>query len=993
MRRGERRPLLVGTVLLLLSGAFVVARLEVTTDITHFLPAAARDPDLVLARELATGDLSRTMVLLLRAGAAGTALTAGREFEAALRAEPRVAAELEYLDTGPPAGLEEALWRLYQPHRLALLARDAEAATRKLEDDHLRAAVRRLKQGLAQPISGLLSQVAPADPLLILPGLVERLAAGRAEGLQVVDGRFVADGGRSAVLFLCSRGPASDSRVQRPLLTGVRAAFAGVDARHGGGLELLQSGVNRFAVRAETMIRADIRRVTLGSIAALVLLFLSLFRSLRLVLLVLPVLAAGLVTGTSACLLLSGQVHGLTLAFGAGLIGVSIDYAVHFHCHESLAPAPEGPRQTLKNLWPGLALSAATTVLGFVALLASTFPGLREMAVFAAGGIGGALCATWLFLPGLVRSTPPTALGRSLVAAMARVTAPRGAARLVLLLPAALVLAVAGPGLSRLQWNDDITDLNRLDAALLREDEEVRDHVVRYEQRRLVVARGAGEEAALQVNDRVAEVLARAQARGILAGSRNVADLLPSAAAQRAVAAAVRGDATLWPRLRRVLAEEDFVAERFAPFAAALAAEAPPPLTWADLAASPLAPLVRPFLVRIHEDGGAGVAVLSFLHGIRDEAALRAELESVGARLLDVRGVLTGAYTAYREKMTALLPFGLVAICLLVFLRHRRVRPALAACLPPLLAAAGTMAILSLAGIPLNLLSLVALLMVVSMGVDYGVFLAEAGRDPRVLDATHLAVLVAGLSTILGFGLLAMSEQPALLSIGLTAGIGILLCLVLAPTMRSWLLGMGLLVLIPACATPRPAPAFTDADYPGMLQPPARLSADVMWQQRVTARWPDGERGFAAAVQKQADTLTVMGLAPLGPGFAFILRGDRIETMNPGGQDLPFPPRFILLDVQRVFYPWLPPAGPGATVPDGRREGIVGGERVVELWAAGRLAERTFTRVDRRPEGAITVRYAWDRADWLAPTRAVLANGWFGYELTVETAEETRLRP
>jgi hypothetical protein len=504
--------------------------------------------------------------------------------------------------------------------------------------------------------------------------------------------------------------------------------------------------------------------------------------------------------------------------------------------------------------------------------------------------------------------------------------------------------------------------------------------------------RAAAAAAALRINDRVAAVLARAQARGILAGSRNVADLLPSAARQRAVDAAVRGDETLWPRLRRILVAEGFVAERFQPFAEALAAPPPPVLTWSDLVASPLVQLVRPFLLHL-EGGEPSVAVLSFLHGIGDEAALRRDLEEVGARLLDVRGVLTGAYTAYRAKMTALLPFGVVAICLLVFLRHRRLRPTLTTCLPPLLAAAGTVAILALAGIPLNLLSLVALLMVVSMGVDYGVFLAEAERDPKVLDATHLAVFVAGLSTILGFGLLAMSEQPPLRTIGLTAGIGILLCLVLAPTMRSALPGMGLLLLIPACATPPRAPSLTEADYPGMLQAPGNLAVDVLWRQRVTAHWPEGERGFDAAVQKQGDTLTVMGLSPLGPGFAFILRGDQIETVNQSGQELPFPPRFILLDVQRVFYPWLPPAGPGATVPDGRREGIAGGERVVEVWQKGRLAERTFTRVDRRPEGAITVRYAWDRADWLAPTRAVLANGWFGYELTVETAEETRLLP
>jgi predicted exporter len=41
-------------------------------------------------------------------------------------------------------------------------------------------------------------------------------------------------------------------------------------------------------------------------------------------------------------------------------------------------------------------------------------------------------------------------------------------------------------------------------------------------------------------------------------------------------------------------------------------------------------------------------------------------------------------------------------------------------------------------------------------------------------------VSLAAVTTVLGFGLLALSEQPALFCIGLTSGVGILMCLVLA---------------------------------------------------------------------------------------------------------------------------------------------------------------------------------------------------------------------
>lgn len=197
------------------------------------------------------------------------------------------------------------------------------------------------------------------------------------------------------------------------------------------------------------------------------------------------------------------------------------------------------------------------------------------------------------------------------------------------------------------------------------------------------------------------------------------------------------------------------------------------------------------------------------------------------------------------------------------------------------------------------------------------------------------------------------------------------------------------LVTLGACAATPGRPQFAEQDYPGTLRAPESLPIDVVWQQRVTAVWGEGQqRGFDAAIQKRDGALTVLGLSPMGSmGFAIVLRGASIDVQNNTQDELPFPPRFILLDVQRAFYPWLPAGG------DGKHSATVDGEVVAETWAGGRLTERRFQRVDGAPAGDIVVRYEWLRADWRAPTRVVLDNGWFGYRLTVDTHAETLLVP
>ena len=777
MKHREGGRLLLGALALAALCVYVVAAWRVRADITHFLPGGARDSEVVLARQIAVGALSRPMVLLVDAGDAERAVAVSRDFEAALRADPLVGPALATLEGGPAAGFDEALYRIYQPRRFSFAARDAAAVRALLDDDGLDRAVTTLKRRLGSPMASLLSRVAPEDPFLIVPDLFDRLG-GRGEGLGLVDGRFVTTDGRSAALFASTVASSSDTTAQRPLLAGLRAVFAAVNASHGGDLVLRTTGTNRHAVAAEAAVAVDIERVSIGSTVGLLLVFLLLFASLRLPLSWLPVLVAGFLVGAASCLLAFGEIHGMTIAFGASLIGVSIDYAVHFYCHQSLAPDPAGPRATLRRVWPGLVLGCATTVVGFVVLLVATFPGLREMALFSATGLLASLAAAWVFLPGLVGPIGSTRAAAWVVRGIDAATGLRGRARLVYWLPLATTVALIAIGLPRAQWNDRLANLNRAEPELTSEDAHVMQRVVKYEQRRLVVSVGDDDEQALAANDRVAAVLAQAVPDGQVTGFRSVAGVLPSAARQREVDAAMRADPTLWPRLEQRLRDAGFVAELFTPFRDALAAPSPTALVPDDLLGSALASLVRPFVLRL-DDGRT--AVLSYLNGITDAPALAARIAAVpGAAMLDIEAVLTGAFAAYRERMVTLLLFGVLAVVALVALRYRRWQLIALAIVPALLAALGTVALLGVCGIELTMLSLVALLMVVSMGVDYGIFLAEDEQHPGARGATQLGVVVDGVTTMLGFGLLAISSHPALFSIGATAGVGVTLCLVLA---------------------------------------------------------------------------------------------------------------------------------------------------------------------------------------------------------------------
>ena len=208
--------------------------------------------------------------------------------------------------------------------------------------------------------------------------------------------------------------------------------------------------------------------------------------------------------------------------------------------------------------------------------------------------------------------------------------------------------------------------------------------------------------------------------------------------------------------------------------------------------------------------------------------------------------------------------------------------------------------------------------------------------------------------------------------------------------LRGLILLAGLLGAMVACsATPHARTAAHKRDYPWRLRPPSAFSGDFLWRQKLQARFGVRKLGFQAVLQKQADQLTLIGLGPAG-NKAFVLSqtSEAVTFRSHMPRKMPFPPRFILIDIQRA---WLKLA-PETTRPDGTHTIDLGEETLQETWRGGRLVRRSFVRKDGKPKGQILVNYEASpgpnpTGTGARPGVVVLNNGWFGYELRIETLE------
>jgi hypothetical protein len=186
-----------------------------------------------------------------------------------------------------------------------------------------------------------------------------------------------------------------------------------------------------------------------------------------------------------------------------------------------------------------------------------------------------------------------------------------------------------------------------------------------------------------------------------------------------------------------------------------------------------------------------------------------------------------------------------------------------------------------------------------------------------------------------------------------------------------------------ACAT-----APTPRDYPTRLESFRTASADFLRRQRITAQFQGHTISFEAILQKQGETLTLLGMTPFGTkAFALTQKGSDVTFTPFLTRELPFPPRYILNDIHRTFFIGLPEA----PLADGTHFGVRAGEEIREEWEHGRLRTRRFRRIEGEPAGEITVRYSGEPTASGVAEHVQFTNGWFGYELLIETTSDQAL--
>lgn len=607
----------------------------------------------------------------------------------------------------------------------------------------------------------------------------------------------------------------------------LRDLLSQMEARHPN----VEIGLTGLPIMENDEMRAGQTSMTWASILSLIgvsCLFVAGFGGIRHAMLASFVLLIAMVWSFGYVTLSVGHLNIISVAFTVTLIGIGIDYGIHYiarymQLRGETRTCDEAIIQAASAIGPAIITGAVTTSIAFFAAGLTKFTGVAEMGIIAGGGILLCAVATLTVLPAMVAIVDRGRINwsRTEPVAVHRWVEPILRFPKIILGGGLAFTLLVSLGISQLYYDHNLLNLQaeglesvELEHKLLEEcNQSVWFALSIADSREELLAR---KEKFLQLDtvDRCEEIVSLLPAKDnvktpTIARIRKQLDQLPE---RPPLLGVDRPE-----NLGLVLSEAQALCDR---------------LPEADQIANNLEqvrdhlrrlPLSECYSVLSHYQQQLAGDLLSRLHVLRAMANPEPpKLDDLPASLVDrfvgehgkhllkiygrgdiwdmdalsgfvedVRSIdsrVTGnplqAYEASQEMVGSYQQASIYAalvILTVLFLDFRSIPMALLAAAPIGLGVAQMFGLLGLLSIPLNPANLIALPLILGIGVDYGVHLIHEFREQsgryRLSPSTALALMVDALTTIVGFGALMIANHQGLQSLGRILTIGVTCCL------------------------------------------------------------------------------------------------------------------------------------------------------------------------------------------------------------------------
>ena len=349
------------------------------------------------------------------------------------------------------------------------------------------------------------------DPFLLTGKNLTKYASQSAGNMFMKEGCLAAES--DGKWYVMIRGAVADSALSFSKKNGIGKVYEEIKVleQENPDVTYFCSGVPFHSYESSSKAMKEISWITGVSLALVALIIFFAFRSLFPMLISLANIAVSLLFGLAVALIFHGKINALALVFGTTLIGVSIDYSIHWFVNR-------------EKIFRSLTINCISTEVSWCLLMLAPFPLLRQIALFSAAGLLCSYLIVRLIYPAL--SKPCQIYEGRTDGCLPGGHLTRAAGILV------IVICLIAPVVSGIKIKNNIKGMYTMSGQLLEWEKKASGVLSLGSSGEYFIVAGRGPQELLGQEEQLAAALEKEKKAGTLGGYTAITSYVPSMARQ-----------------------------------------------------------------------------------------------------------------------------------------------------------------------------------------------------------------------------------------------------------------------------------------------------------------------------------------------------------------------------------------------------------------------------------------------------------------------------
>jgi len=642
---------------------------------------------------------------------------------------------------------------------------------------------------LLSPASMILKKNILRDPIGITPYALKRMQSLQFDDNFELENGYIFTKDKKHLLFFITPTPASSETAKNTeLLEKINNSITltatknkEVSAEYFGGVAV--------AVGNAKQIKSDVI-LTLSITVIGLFLFISLFfRRIEVFFVIfIPVIFGGAFS-LAMLYLLKGEISAIALGAGSIILGIAMDYTIHFYTHFKHLNSAEA---TIKDLAFPLTLGSTTTIGALLSLYFVKSEALQDFGMFAAFSLMGAALFTLILFPHLMRKKKNVVTDESRRPnIIERIAAYKFEKNKYLIWFIIVVSAISIYTSQLVSFEGDMMAFNYMEPELAKAEQNL-NSISNVSLRSVyLVTSGKNLDEALSNSEKNIPLLNQLEKDSVLKKYSTISTILLSKQEQEK---RIKRWKNYWTKEKKEKLKNELIAksatfkfkeDAFVKFYEMLDKD------FATIDASVFSGLKSSMLDNYITENPNETTVVTVIKTTaeNEDKVVNAFKEDEHLVVFDKKFLTNRFIEIIKNNFNLILTISSLLVFFMLLLSYGRIELAIITFLPMILSWLCILGIMGVFGIKFNIINIIISTFIFGLGDDYAIFITDAllseyKTGQKNLTSYKTGIFISAITTMIGIGVLIFASHPALKSIGLITIIGMFSVLIISNTIQ-----------------------------------------------------------------------------------------------------------------------------------------------------------------------------------------------------------------